>query len=232
MEPLRETTEALRALDRFGDTHVAEELSRIGRDVLRVVPDLMGVSIGLVTEGLTFTLVASSDLALELDVPQYLDDGPCVRAMSTGEAVATHVESLLDEDQWRLFARAASSFGIESTLSLPVLHEGSVIAGVNLYASSSDAFEGRHEILADICRAWAPGAVTNADLSFRSRLEAKRTPQRMRDRVVVDQATGMLAEASCIATDEAASRIEQAAARAGISEAQAAHTVILVLSSS
>ena len=104
------------------------------------------------------------------------------------------------------------------------------MAGVNLYASTEDAFAGHHEELAAICRAWAPGAVTNADLAFSTRLEAVATPARMREQTLVDQAVGMLAESQHLHTSAAADRLREAAARAGISQSQAAQTVIQVMS--
>jgi len=51
-----------------------------------------------------------------------------------------------------------------------------VIAGVNLYAATPNAFAGREARLADLLGAWAPGAVHNADLSFLLRPEHGATP--------------------------------------------------------
>lgn len=229
MEPLPETFEAIKKLIRSGDTHVATELVRIAREVREVVPEVVGVSVGLLADDLMFTLVADNDLARDLDVMQYVDDGPCVTALREEEPIATELDDLLDEGRWLLFARASALRGVESSLSLPVLRQGRVVAGVNLYASTADAFEGHHEELAAICGAWAPGAVTNADLSFSTRHEAAATPARMSDQNVVDQAIGMLAEAHHLSTNEAAERIRQAAERAGIGEAQAARAIIGVL---
>jgi GAF domain-containing protein len=231
MEPLPETFEAIQRLTRYGDTQMAGELVRIGRQVLEVVPEIVGVSVGLPGDRFTFTLVASGELAQGLDTAQYLDNGPCVEAMHTGETVATELGDLFDEGRWRLFARASAAAGVESSLSLPVVRDGRVIAGINLYASKPDAFVGHHDALAAICRAWAPGAVTNADLAFTTRLEAAATPDRMRDQNVVDQAIGMLAESQHVDTETAALRLREAALRAGIGEAQAAQIIIRALSS-
>jgi hypothetical protein len=229
MDPLPETSEAIRRLDEYGETAIQGELRRLGEQSLAEVPQLVGLSLALLADRLTFTLVASSDLVARLDAVQYLDDGPCVEAIHSRAHVETDVDRLLDEDRWLLFARASATAGVASTLSLPVLGAGEVVAGVNLYASTPDAFVGHHDRLATICRAWAPGVVTNADLGFSSRLEAAATPGRMRDRSTVDQAVGMLAEAQHLDTAVAAERITRAATRAGISEAQAAETVIRIL---
>jgi len=230
MEPLPETFEALQRLTMYGDTEVAAELVRIGRQVHEVVPATVGVSLSVPADRFTFTLVADGDLASQLDAAQYLDDGPCVEAQTTGEVLETNRTSLLDEGRWLLFARASAALGVGSSLSLPVLDEGQVVAGVNLYASTEDAFAGHHEELAAICRAWAPGAVTNADLAFSTRLEAVATPARMREQTLVDQAVGILAESQHLHTSAAADRLREAAALAGISQSQAAQTVIQVMS--
>jgi hypothetical protein len=230
MEPIPQTFEAIRTMATYGDTRPAAELLRIGREVLAVVPEIVGVSLGLHAERFTFTLVADNELAKDLDVIQYLDDGPCVASVNSGDVIETSPQQLLDEGRWQMFARAQAAKGVESSLSLPISRDGRVVAGVNLYASAPDAFDGHREELVAICRAWAPGVVSNADLPFSTRLEAAATPQRIRDQQAVDQAIGMLAEAEDIDVDTAADRLSEAAARADITEVQAAHIVIRVLS--
>ena len=83
---------------------------------------------------------------------------------------------------------------------------GRVVGGVNLYASTPDAFDGHHDEVAEACGAWAEGAVTNADLSFSSRIRASAAPERLRDRGVVDVATGFVAEHQDIDTDVSGGR--------------------------
>jgi hypothetical protein len=230
MEPLPETVAAVQRLAEYGDTDIAVELFRIGREVQEVVPEVVGVSLTLPADEFTFTLVATNEEAQQMDAAQYLDDGPCVDAIHSGDTIETDVSQLLDENKWLMFARASAANGIESTLSLPIVRKGRAIACVNLYASSPDAFVGHHEELAAVCRGWAPGAVANADLAFRTRLEAAATPQRMDDQDVVDQAIGMLAATLRMEVADAADRLRQAAVRAGITESQAAKTIIRLLS--
>jgi GAF domain-containing protein len=110
--------------------------------------------------------------------------------------VTYHEGDLLDEEQWRLFSQATAAAGVATALSLPIVREGRVLAGINLYAGSEDAFDGHHEELAGLAGGWAAGAVANADLSFSTRLQAAEAPPR--------------------------ARVRQAAARAGITEGQAA----------
>ena len=62
MEPLPETREALNEFLSL-DLDPEELLDRLGRATSRIVPEIVGLSLGLVREQLTFTLVAS-DLSL------------------------------------------------------------------------------------------------------------------------------------------------------------------------
>jgi GAF domain len=230
VEPVPETVIAFRDLERFGETQFAAELFRIGEQVREVVPETMGVSLGIPADRFTFTLVASDEVARTMDAAQYVvDDGPCLSAVHHGETIQTSTRDLLDEGRWQLFARALAAGGVESSLSLPIIHDGRVVAGVNLYASTPEAFDGHHEELAALCGAWPPGIVTNADLSFSTLLTAVQTPQRISEQNTVDQATGMLAAAERLSTQAAGDRIREAAARAAITEAQAAHVVISAL---
>lgn len=183
MEPIPETVEALRELTRYGDDAIAGVLWQISRDVQDIVPDIVGVSLSLVRESLTFTMTASTGEAAELDGVQYLAGGPCEETLRTGVPHGYRAGDAIDEERWHEFARATAVAGVASTWSLPILHHGTVVAGVNMYASTADAFEGHHDDLAAACGAWAGGAVTDADLHFTTRFKAAETPERLRTRL-------------------------------------------------
>ena len=129
----------------------------------------------------------------EIDAMQYLDGGPCVQTVHDGTQREETITDLLDEERWALFARASAAAGVASTLSLPVMEQGRVVGGINLYASSSDAFSGHSVDLATALGASAVEAVTNADLAFDSRRRAEQAPARLRVQQALDVATGILA---------------------------------------
>ena len=225
MEPVPETREVIDRMAKEGDTEVAVVLLRMGRSAQEVVPECVGLSLGLVEEGLTFTLVASSKEAAALDAVQYLDGGPCVQASHQNETVAGELTDPLDESRWLMWARASAAAGVASSLSLPILRHGRLIGGVNLYASTPDAFDAHHAELAQALDASADGAITNADLSFSSRMEAAESPSRLADQHDVDLALGIIASSQDVDIPTARLRLVQAAARAGITEAQAARAL-------
>ena len=109
MEPTPETLEALRILSDRGDNAVSAALADLGRAASRIVPELVGLSLGLTEGGLTFTLIASSSDIAALDAVQYVEGGPCLEAMRTGQTVETDASGLMDEDRWQAFAQAEAA---------------------------------------------------------------------------------------------------------------------------
>lgn len=227
MEPIRETAQAACELDpSAAPGGLLSHLTELANRAHQVVPDLLGVSIGRLEEGLTFTLVATTQEFAVLDAVQYAAGGPCVEGAHEDAVREYNVDDVLDEDSWRLFAEATAARTVRSTLTLPVLADGRVAGTVNLYAGSARAFVGQHEELADIFGAWAAGAVANADLSFATRREAEKAPGRARQRVTIDVAVGILAARLEIAVDDAERRLREAAGLAGVALAELAATIV------
>jgi GAF domain-containing protein len=227
LEPLPESLEALSEVDAYVDTDAL--LHRVREDatrVLAIVPSCVGLSIGSREQGITFTLVASNRLVATLDGVQYLFDGPCVSAVDAERVVTSDVGQLLDEEQWGAFARATARAGVASTLTLPVLAGDEVVGTINLYASTPDAFAGHHEAIAEIFGAWAPGAVRDADLDFTTRCEAQAAPGRLRRRARIDTAVGLISARESLDLETSRARLSEAAARAGVDEADLAEAVI------
>lgn len=231
MEFLPHTREALDEYWDPGDGDLEESLTLMGATALRIVPECVGLSLTLCEQDLTFTLVASAAEVAKLDATQYLDDGPCVRAVEESVVHSEVVEDPLDEGRWALFARASAAAGVASSLSLPVVDDGKVIGGINIYASSAKAFSGHKGDLAAALGASAAGAVSNADLGFASRRRAELAPGRIRDEQSVDVAIGLLAARQGLTAEEARSHLETAAVQAGISVVQAARLLINLLPS-
>lgn len=226
MEPIPETRATLEQLVAQGDTMLPTTLLRMGRRALAIVPECVGLSLALLDHGLTLTLAATSDVVAGLDAVQYFDGGPCILGAHENSIMDVTPDELLDEDQWRMYAQASAAAGVRSSLTLPILDpDGAVIGTVNLYAATPTAFVGHHHELAQALHASAAEAVTNADLSFTTRLAALEAPQRLTEQYEVDIALGIIAESQGVDIATARERLRQAAARAGISEGQAARAI-------
>jgi GAF domain-containing protein len=229
LEPMPETREALREFMSLQGPDVENLLTELGRHATRIVPELVGLSLGLAEDGLTFTLLAASPAVAALDAMQYLDGGPCVE-VTEGRMDSAEVDLTdpLDEQQWQLFAQVSAASGVASSLSLPIYHHGVLVGGVNLYASTPDAFAGRQAQLAQALGTPAAEAVSNADLSFSTRLAAAAAPSQLKDSIDIETATGMIAGVSGVALDEAERLLYEASARAAGPPALVARILVIV----
>jgi GAF domain-containing protein len=227
MEPIPETFEAL---EEFGaylyDDDLLTELGRMAAQVRQIVPDCVGLSLAYREHDVTFTLVATDEITAALDALQYLDDGPSVAAVDEERPVAFSEDDVLDEGLWHLFARGTAAAAVASTLTLPIVVDGAVVGSVNLYASSPDAFEGRHSEIARVLGAWAEGAIVNADLDFTTRRAAEDAPRLLFEATRIQIAVGILAASRDLSPPAARDRLREAARRAGVSEAAISRLVI------
>ncbi len=228
LEPLPETREALLRMAALSHRDLTSELVHQAELAEEIVPNLVGMSLALVRDGLTFTVAATPDQVALLDAIQYAFGGPCVDAALHDVTVlgGRGDDGLLDERRWAQFARAGAAHGVMSTLSMPIHSDERVVASLNLYASTPNAFAGREERLAALLGAWAPGAVHNADLSFSSREAAKEAPRVLRDNIVIDEATGVVVAMHAVPQARAREIIADAARRAGQSEVTVARELV------
>jgi len=216
VEPLPETRAALSQLSALIDADLTADLDSLTEQARAVVPELVGVSLAVLREGLTFTFVSSDyDIAV-LDAVQYLDGGPCVQAAMENREVTFESTDVLDEDAWVMFARAGAVAGIRATLSMPMTENGHVVGSVNLYAGGEHAFDGHREALAEIFGAWAGGAVANADLDFATRQQAVKGPATLQSNARIANAVGVIIAIQGVSAAEGRDRLEAAATLAGV----------------
>jgi GAF domain-containing protein len=230
MQPLPETTAALTALARgagaTGD-ELVQQFNAAASRTAQIAPECVGLTLTLVREGVSFTWVASTLAAAELDAVQYVDGGPCLTAVEERDVVVDADDSPLDERRWQTFASASARAGVRSTLSIPLLRRGGdVYGGVNLYGGTTRAFDGVHEQLAAHYGGWAAGAVSNADLSFTTMARSRDTPRVLQDSAVGHQAVGMIMAARQVDQATARRTLADAAARAGVSETELARVLV------
>jgi GAF domain-containing protein len=228
MEPIPESAAVLAALEAAGGQQLSDHVREVAGLVRTVVPQCTGMSLSLLADRLTLTLVASDAQVAALDAVQYLQGGPCVDALANDDVVRTDdLGGRLDEEAWRVFATAGAATGVLSTLSFPIRGDGGrVLGGVNLYASAAHAFTGHEAALAQMLGGWAGDTMANADLTFATRAAAEQAPQELADRDVVDQAVGMLTVLDDVSVDEARKRLAAAAAQAGVGVQDLARTII------
>lgn len=229
MQPLPETTAALAALSvatDYSDDALVEEFGRAAATTRRIAPQCVGLTLTFVQDGVSFTWVSTDLGAASLDAIQYLDGGPCVHAVENGDVVVDSDDNPISERAWQTFAAATARAGVSSTLSIPLVSDGRVYGGLNLYGSTPRAFDGHHEELAALYGGFAGGAVTNADLSFATMARARTAPRILADTHSSNVAVGMIMAAHGVTEAAARQRLSEVAARAGVSQGRVAEILL------
>jgi hypothetical protein len=191
---------------------------------VRAVPECVALSVTLLDEDLTFTLVdteAGGEAGGEGRTRLRAGD-----RFPTGDTAADHA---LDEGGWADMARERAFDGIESTVCLPVVEQGRAVLNIDLYASTAHAFHDRIDGLVAALGAWQAGAVTNADLGFETLRRAEAAPERLREQRLVDVAVGLVAARMGVTTDAALVLVRSAAESAEVTESQAARVALALL---
>ena len=185
---------------------------------VRAVPECVALSVTLLDEDLTFTLVDT-------------EAGGEGRTPTGGDVPASggSADHALDERGWADMARERAFDGIASTVCLPVVEQGRAVLNIDLYASTAHAFHDRIEGLVAALGAWQAGAVTNADLGFETLRRAEAAPERLREQRLVDVAVGLVAARMGVTTDAALVLLRNAAEAAEVTETQAARVALALL---
>ncbi len=226
MEPIAETEAAIQEYLEADESDLDRTLREMANAVRRIVPACIGLSLTLVREQLTFTLVASDEPSAVIDAAQYLDGGPCVRDDTDAGVREVSMDEALDEGRWTLYARTSAAQGVATSLSLAVVEGEEVVGGINLYAALPDAFAGHHDQLAAALGASARTAVADADLSFLTRRMAQQAPTLLRESRDVEVAVGLLAARYGESVEEAQERLRIAAGRATVPVATVARVLV------
>ena len=227
MEPTQESAETIEAFAQYGETGIPEMLAETGRRARQIVPQIWGMSVTLVDGELTFTLVSSSAEVAALDGVQYAAGGPCIDAVAKQHEVSVKdLDSPMVEEEWQLFASASAAAGVRSTLSFPLMVDGEVIGGVNLYASTTEAFAGHEAELAAVFGTIAGQGVSNADMDFTSRDRAEHGPARVAEQSEIDVAVGVLMAQHGISSEHARLDLAQAASKAGTDQLSIARAIL------
>lgn len=186
---------------------------------VRAVPECVALSVTLLDEDLTFTLV-DPEAGGERPTPSGDEDRPRTREAT---------DHALDEGGWADMARERAFDGIESTVCLPVVEQGRAVLNIDLYASTAHAFHDRIDGLVAALGAWQAGAVTNADLGFETLRRAEAAPERLREQRLVDVAVGLVAARMGVTTEAALVLVRSAAESAEVTESQAARVALALL---
>jgi GAF domain-containing protein len=165
-----------------------EDLARLAATAV-TPPAACGIT--MAQDHLPLTVASSEPLAAHVDEVQYgADQGPCLQAMRAGETVA--VPDMAKENRWGSYPAHALSYGVHSSLSLPLLVNGSSRGALNLYAATVHAFGASERQGAEFFAGQASAGLTVITRQAQQVQLSEQLRDALATRAVIDQALGIL----------------------------------------
>ena len=137
---------------------------------------------------------ASSEAAGLLELFQIQNDqGPCLDCCRTGQPVSA-ADLALAADRWPQFAAAATQSGLRAVQALPMRLRSQVIGALNLFRADPGPFDPEAQRIGQALADVATIGLLHERNLRRSETLAEQLQAALNSRVVVEQATGKLAE--------------------------------------
>jgi transcriptional regulator with GAF, ATPase, and Fis domain len=210
MEPMRATRALAEASSSLTRAHDAAGALAALLDSCRRGLDVDAGGILVDSGGRLELLAASSHEVSELETYQLdVDEGPCVESFQTGEPVQEHATDTLLQ-RWPRFGQTMLAAGFESVLASPLEIQGRVFGAMGIFRRAGTGFSAEEGLVA---RAFADiASILTLQLGQIPEEQAARRLQEALDgRVLLEQATGVLAGAHGLTMADAYELLVQSA---------------------
>lgn len=200
--------EGLTALSHLatGRMRLEDTLLRVAQFANKAIPGASGVGLMLIEEGRADTIVATEPFVTEIDAVQYkLKQGPCISSVAGEQPVISG--SIATDERWPQFGPQSAGFGIQSSLSIPLITSDGVVGSLNVYAHEKDVFDDRAALLGSYFGVPAAIAVQNAQILAESKRLAAHLRTSLNNRIIVERAIGVLMTRSGDSADVAMAKI-------------------------
>lgn len=187
----------------LGERPLTEVLRDVGQLAVATVPGVDEASVLLVEDDRTRTTAFTGPLAAALDERQYEDGfGPSLDAARAGGVV--RIDDTADEARYPGFAAVARRQGVTSLLALGLPMPARVLGSLNLYRlHGTQPFDSDTEAAAAAFGTCAAVALANAALLASRERAATHLQAALASRSVIDQAKGIIMNATVCDADEA-----------------------------
>lgn len=166
-------------------------LNDLARLATAVITPPASCGITLAQENLPLTVASSDALAAHVDEVQYgHDQGPCLEALRTGQIVGA--PDMATEQRWGPYPAYALSYGVHSSLSLPLTVNGDTRGALNLYAGTAHAFGPSEQQHGELFAGPASAALTVVTRQVHQVQLSEQLRDALASRAVIDQALGIL----------------------------------------
>jgi GAF domain-containing protein len=150
-------------------------------------------------------LVASSNDAmrqLELFEMRHRE-GPCLDSFASGRPMAMRLDDPAATDRWPAFSREALGRGFTSVQALPMRLRGETIGALNIFHSDGQPILEQDTRVAQALADVATIAILQRRALANAEVLAEQLQHALNDRIVIEQAKGLLAERGQLAVDAA-----------------------------
>ncbi|WP_430790034.1 GAF and ANTAR domain-containing protein [Actinoplanes sp. G11-F43] len=199
-----DTIDAFRELGRIdlGENSLDGVLARVAELARDAVPGAAEVSVTLVRDGGPRTVASTGPAASAIDEWQYsYHRGPCLDAAADRRTVC--VDEVEGERRWPGWAEHAGSVGVRSALTVGLPIRQAVVGALNVYATTSRAFDDEAVELARAFTGYAAIALANAELYDSTAALVRQMQAAMASRAVIEQAKGIVMGQRRCGPDEA-----------------------------
>ena len=189
--------------------------------------DVDAVGVMLASPGGELQFVASSSESMRiLELFQIqVDEGPCVDCFRDGTAIVNR--DLTDSyDQWPVFAPRAIAHGFHSVHSLPMRLRGRTIGALNLFRSKLGLLDEEDVALAQGLADVATIAILQHRTSHDARVLNDQLSYALNSRIIIEQAKGMVSQATRTDMDHAFSRLRTYARNHNLGLTEVANMVV------
>ena len=189
------------------------------------IPGNDGAGATLVQDGVT-RFRSSNTYARGVDRIQYrIGDGPCISAVDSATTVVSGTMGT-GEHRWPQFCAETAGMGVASVLSLPLTLTDRSLGSINVYSATAHAFPAAAVGAGEVFAVTAASSLATACLLVAMADAAVFTGYGLRDRAVVETATGLLAGRHQLSVPAAQRRLAELAVSTGATLLAAATELI------
>jgi GAF domain-containing protein len=175
-------------------------------------PGSMGAAVTVVDDSGKRSRAASNQSVERADALQYeLDEGPCLTAWRTQEVV--RIDDTTTDGRWPRWNEAASTMGVRSVLSAPLLGTGEPIGAMKVYSARPLSYGPHEEHVLLLLAEQAAILLANSQSLQEARQLSRRLTAALAGRDVVSQAIGVLLARGAAGQDAAFATLTGAARR-------------------
>ncbi len=166
-------------------------LRRVSTSAVTYLDGVNAAGITAQFDGPPITAAHTDDRVLILDEYQHgAGDGPCLRAMRTGQRVGVSRAEI--EQRWPLLGTAVAALGVGSALAVPLRLAGSAVGAINLYSALSEVPEPDADMLTVLMEYAQRGLAAYLRRRRRTDGDGTELQQAVAGWTAVEQAVGML----------------------------------------